>query len=146
MTFRTIKGLNGRGVTFESALYHGFYIASVGGKLILTETPDKNAASFNTEKIAEGGQIAAETIKSAKVRKTVRMYAVGDTVEADDIRIRATLDNGSKVTIKDGIKLDLPADVTAATGKKELKVTYSYMGNEYEATVVINVVDKEYKD
>ena len=146
MTFRTIKGLNGRGVTFESALYHGFYIASVGGKLILTETPDKNAASFNTEKIAEGGQIAAETIKSAKVRKTVRMYAVGDTVAANDIRIRATLDNGSKVTIKDGIKLDLPVDVTAATGKKELKVTYSYMGNEYEATVVINVVDKDYKD
>ena len=74
------------------------------------------------------------------------MYAVGDTVEADDIRIRATLENGKKVTIKDGIKLDLPVDVTAATGKKELKVTYSYMGSEYEATVVINVVDKEYKD
>lgn len=146
MTFRTIKGLNGRGVTFESALYHGYYIASVGGKLILTESPDKNAASFNTEKIAEGGQLAAETIKKAKARKTVRMYAVGETVSDGDIRIRATLDNGSKVTIKDGIKLEIPADVTAAAGKKELKVTYSYMGNEYETTVVINVVDKDYKD
>ncbi|MBO5617446.1 MAG: bacterial Ig-like domain-containing protein, partial [Pseudobutyrivibrio sp.] len=146
MTFRTIKGLNGKGVTFESALYHGYYIASVGGKLILTESPDKNAASFSTEKIAEGGTLAAEVITKAKVRKSVRMYAVGDTVAANDIRIRATLDNGKKVTIKDGIKLEVGADVTATTGKKELKVTYSYMGNEYEATVVINVVDKEYKN
>ena len=46
MTFRTILGLTGEGVTFESVLYHGFYLASHDRDLILTSKPLANEATF----------------------------------------------------------------------------------------------------
>ena len=145
MTFRTIKGLAGDGVTFESALYHGYYLASVNGKLILTEEPEADEATFFTEKVAEGTVKAAEVVKTSKVQKSVRMYVVGEEVKTDDIRIRATLENGKKVTINEGLKVTVPEDVTAETGKKTITVSYEFCGTEYEAEVTINVVDKAYR-
>lgn len=145
MTFRTIKGLTGEGVTFESTLHHGFYLASVKGELVLTDSPVATEATFFTSKVSEGGQLAAEVIRSAKVRKTVRMYTVGEEVKTNDIRIRATLENGKKITIKETILADVAEDITATAGDKTVKVTYDYMGITYEAEVVIHVVGKEYK-
>lgn len=145
MTFRTIKGLTGEGVTFESALYHGYYLASVDGKLILTEEPEADEATFFTEKVAEGTVKAAEVVKTAKVQKSVRMYVVGETVKTDDIRIRAILENGKKVTINEGLRVVIPEDITAETGRKTITVSYEFCGTEYEAEVTINVVDKAYR-
>ena len=145
MTFRTIKGLAGDGVTFESALHHGYYLASVNGKLILTEEPEADEATFFTEKVAEGTVKAAEVVKTSKVQKSVRMYVVGEKVKTDDIRVRATLENGKRVTINEGLKISAPEDITAETGKKTITVSYEFCGTEYEAEVVINVVDKAYR-
>ena len=145
MTFRTIKGLSGKGVTFESALHHGYYLASVNGKLILTEEPEADEATFFTEKVAEGTVKASEVVKSSRVQKSVRMYVVGETVKTDDIRIRATLENGKRVTIKDNLNITVPEDITAETGKKTITVSYEFCGTEYEAQVTINVVDKDYR-
>lgn len=145
MTFRTIKGLAGEGVTFESCKYHGFYLASVKGDLILTDSPDEESATFFTEKIEQEGIKASEVVTSAKAQKSVRMYVVGETIDTKDIRVRAKLENGKKVTIKDGIKLDVPADTTAKAGAKKLTVSYEYMGNTYETELTIQVVDKSYR-
>ena len=51
MTFRTILGLTGEGVTFESVLYPGYYLASHANDLILTSTPIAEEATFNVKKL-----------------------------------------------------------------------------------------------
>ena len=51
MTFRTILGLNGEGVTFESVLYQGYYLTSHDRDLILSSKPDPNEASFKVKKL-----------------------------------------------------------------------------------------------
>ena len=52
MTFRTILGLKGEGVTFESVLYPGYYLASHANDLILTSTPIAEEAVFNVKKLS----------------------------------------------------------------------------------------------
>ena len=47
MTFRTLLGLTGEGVTFESILYQGYYLSSYNGDLILTSNPVPEEATFN---------------------------------------------------------------------------------------------------
>ena len=146
MTFRTIVGLSGEGVTFESLLYHGYYLASVDGDLILTSEPDEDAATFNVNTVSVAGDDSVSTgIESARAEKTTRMYIVGDEVATDDVRIVATLADGSTVVITDDIALSVPKNATKTTGEKELTVTYSYSGVEYTATVNIQVVDKKYR-
>ncbi len=146
MTFRTIVGLSGEGVTFESLLYHGYYLASVDGDLILTSEPDEDAATFNVNTVSVAGDDSVSAgIESARAEKTTRMYTVGDKVATDDVRIVATLADGSTVVITDDIELSVPKNATKTTGEKELTVTYSYSGVEYTATVNIQVVDKKYR-
>ena len=52
MTFRTILGLNGEGVTFESVLYEGHYLTSHDRDLILSSKPDPNEATFKVKTLA----------------------------------------------------------------------------------------------
>ena len=47
MTFRTLLGLKGEGVTFESILYQGYYLSSHNRDLILTSNPVDEEATFN---------------------------------------------------------------------------------------------------
>ena len=49
MTFRTILGLTGQGVTFESILYQGFYLSSHDKDLILTSEPIPEEATFTVK-------------------------------------------------------------------------------------------------
>ena len=46
MTFRTLYGMNGEGVTFESVQYPGYYMTSRDGALYLEQDPDPEAATF----------------------------------------------------------------------------------------------------
>lgn len=146
MTFRTIEGLSGSGVTFESVLYHGYYLASVDGDLILTSEPDAESATFNVNTLSVAGDTSvAESVDSAHAEKTDRMYAVGETVDTDDVRVVATLANGSVVIITDGVTIEDASDATKTTGSKTLNVSYTYGGVEYETTVNIRVVDGKYR-
>ncbi|MBR1622786.1 MAG: bacterial Ig-like domain-containing protein, partial [Pseudobutyrivibrio sp.] len=145
MTFRTIEGLAGEGVTFESVLHHGYYLASKDGDLILTSEPGDEEATFNVSTVSVAGDTSVATkVASARVEKTKRMYAVGDEISAKDIRVIATLENNTRVIIKENITVDVPADATATAGTKKLNVKYTYDGTEYESTVTVQVVDKEY--
>ncbi len=47
MTFRTILGLTGEGVTFESIIYPGHYLTSQDRDLILASNPDAKKATFS---------------------------------------------------------------------------------------------------
>ncbi len=50
-TFKTLMGLNGEGVTFESVKYPGKYLTLVDGVAVLTDGSDKDACSFIIEKV-----------------------------------------------------------------------------------------------
>ena len=51
MTFRTILGLTGEGVTFESITYPGHYLTSQDRDLILSSNPDAKKATFTIKTI-----------------------------------------------------------------------------------------------
>lgn len=146
MTFRTIEGLAGTGVTFESVLYHGYYLASVDGDLILTSDPDTKAATFEVSSIDSEGKLTNPNVEvsSSKVQKTKRMYTTGQTVDTSDIRVRATLSNGKIVTISD-VEVDMTSVDMSVVGSKKIKVTYEYAGTRYDDEVTIKVVDKSYR-
>ena len=50
MTFKTIFGLTGEDVTFESALCQGHYLTSQNNDLILTSKPNPDEATFKVKK------------------------------------------------------------------------------------------------
>ena len=52
MTFRTILGLSGNGVSFESVLLPGFYLSSSKKDLILTSKPIAEEATFNVRSLS----------------------------------------------------------------------------------------------
>ena len=52
MTFRTILGLSGNGVSFESVLLPGFYLSSSKKDLILTSKPIAEEATFNVRTLS----------------------------------------------------------------------------------------------
>ena len=45
-TFRTVAGLSGNGISFESVLLPGMYLTLSGGEASLTDGADAAAASF----------------------------------------------------------------------------------------------------
>ena len=53
MTFRTLLGFIGKGVTFESVLYPGHYLTSRDQKLILTSKPTDEEATFNVKTLKD---------------------------------------------------------------------------------------------
>lgn len=98
MTFRTYKGLNGKGVTFESVKYPGYFLVSDDGSLSLTAEPDKNQASF----------IVETNIKMSgfQALKTKRMYAQGDVLDVSDIQVTLYPEVGIPIyLLSDNIKL-----------------------------------------
>ena len=52
MTFRTVLGLSGDGVSFESVLLPGFYLSSSNKDLILTSKPNAEEATFNVRSLS----------------------------------------------------------------------------------------------
>lgn len=51
MTFRTLSGYNGKGVTFESVAYPGNYMAVEDGKLVLVDYYDSDEVYLRRHKM-----------------------------------------------------------------------------------------------
>ncbi len=132
MTFRTLEGFAGKGVTFESVAYPGYYVASRGGSLILTKDPSDAEATFE---VSRGVDIA-----SIRAEKTKRDYKIGETVTDSDIRVWVTYGDGTQALTKD-FKADLSKVDTKTAGKKTLTVTYKEENVEKTCDVTIDVYD-----
>ena len=141
MTFRTLTGLVGEGVTFESVLHPGYYLVSRNGDLLLAkaDTVSKEEATFFVSTEA-----AADSYSPATVQKTTRLYTVGEKLDTDDIRI--TVQNGSgQYTVVEQYTTNAPEIDMSTTGEKTLTVTYECGGERYRAEVTITVVDADYR-
>lgn len=138
MTFRTYKGLNGKGVTFESVKYPGYFLVSDDGSLSLTAEPDKNQASF----------IVETNIKMSgfQALKTKRMYAQGDVLDVSDIQVTLYPEVGIPIyLLSDKYKTNADTVDMSETGDKTITVTYTDNdGNSYQDDIVITVVEPEY--
>lgn len=136
MSFRTLEGFAGEGVTFESVQYPGYYMVSRDGALYLEQDPDAEAATFyvSTEKGAVSGDVL----------KTTRLYTAGDELNDDDIRISVNTDDGKTETVTEYTTNADEIDMST-TGTKTLKVSYEYNGEQLEGSVTITVVDADYR-
>lgn len=133
MTFRSLEGFSGSGVTFESVSKPGYYLTSKDGDLVLDNHPSAEACTF---------QVDTDTsVSSLKVMKTKRMYTVGSTLNTDDIRITAAYENGDTKRITEYTTNADTIDMST-TGKKSLVITYVENGTTVKETVTIRVVDK----
>lgn len=63
MTFRTLKGFSGTGVTLESVAKPGYFVVSENGKLVLSQNPDLEKCSFTIQEKQSG----EETLKPVAV-------------------------------------------------------------------------------
>lgn len=133
ITFRTLEGFAGHGVTFESVYKPGYYLASVDGDLVLTKNPADEACSFDVD--------TESAVSSLKVQKTKRMYTVGSKLNTDDIRIKATYENGDTKWVTDFTTDADKIDMSKA-GKKTLTVTYTEDGETLTEKITIRVVEK----
>lgn len=133
ITFRTLEGFAGHGVTFESVYKPGYYLASVDGDLVLTKNPADEACSFDVD--------TESAVSSLKVQKTKRMYTVGSELNTDDIRIKATYENGDTKWVTDFTTNADEIDMSKA-GKKTLTVTYTEDGETLTEKITIRVVEK----
>lgn len=142
MTFKTVEGLAGYGVTFESVVYPGYYLVSREGKLYIAKEAEAEEATFFVS--TEATQDKVQAAQDAQVLKTTRFYTVGEKLDVKDIRVFVTLPNGKTETIKEVTTNAAEIDMKT-TGEKTLRVTYSYDGVEYTKDVKITVVEKEYR-
>ena len=142
MTFKTVEGLAGYGVTFESVVYPGYYLVSREGKLYFAKDAEAEEATFFVS--TEAVQDKVQAVQDAQVLKTTRFYTVGEKLDVKDIRVFVTLPNGKTETIKEVTTNASKIDMNT-TGEKNLEVTYSYDGTEYTKDVKITVVDESYR-
>lgn len=138
MMFRTLNGFAGSGVTFESAMYPGYYLASRNGELIVTKTATKEEVTFF---VSSDDNVSVE---KTSVMKTKRFYTEGDTLTTGDIRVMVYLDNGEKEIIR-AVKTNADKLDMSVAGDKELEVTFEYHGKEYTRTINIHVVSAKFK-
>lgn len=136
MSFRTLEGLSGEGVTFESVYYPGYYMVSRNGALYLEQDPDAEAATFYVSTDQGAG--------SGDVLKTTRLYTAGEQLDTDDIRILVKTDDGRTEVVTDYTTNAAEIDMST-TGTKTLKVSYEYNGEHLEGSVTITVVDADYR-
>lgn len=136
MTFHTLEGFAGEGVTFESVYYPGYYMVSRDGALYLEQNPDAEEATFyvSTEQGASSGEVL----------KTTRLYTAGEDLNTDDIRVLVNTDDGKTVEVEEFTTNAADIDMST-TGTKELIISYEYNGQVMEDSVTITVVDADYR-
>lgn len=142
MTFKTVEGLTGYGVTFESVVYPGYYLVSREGKLFVSKDAEKEEATFFVSTEAKNDE--AQAAQDAEVLKTTRFYTAGEKLNTDDIKVLVTLPNGKTEIVKD-YKTNAADLNMKEPGEKTLEVTYTYDGTEYTKTVKITVVEADYR-
>lgn len=138
MTYRTLEGFAGSGVTFESVKYPGYYLTSQDGALTLTDGTDADACTFNIS--SEQPKMSA--VSSVTAQKTVRTYQQGSPFGMDDLRLIVKYENGSSRIIKDkfAFKTDASQIDTSKAGKQTLKITYREYGKTYTKEIPITVL------
>lgn len=129
MTFRSLEGFAGYGVTLESVKYPGKYLVSERGKLVLSEKPDIDQCTFTTN--------LPKKITRIKTEKTKRTYLTGDKFTANDIRVFAFYEDGTSKKVSGFITNGSQID-TKKAGKKNLIV--SYTEKEITKTVVVPII------
>lgn len=135
MTFRTLKGFAGYGVTFESVYMPGWYLINEDGRLKLTTEIDPEACTFTIE-----SDLSAENV-SVEVLKTKRTYTVGSELNTDDIRITANVGNGTEYQIGNfttnasEIDMDQP-------GTQTLTVSCTVRGETFTDEIPIRIVNQ----
>lgn len=142
MTFRTLDGLAGYGVTFESVSTPGYYLTSEFGKLKISNTPDPLEATFEVEADTVKPTVVKkmEILEKIEVLKKVRTYKVGEALNTDDIRIIAIAKNGNEKEVTKYTTNAKQIDMNKA-GDKVLTVTYTEGGITKSADIKIHVVD-----
>lgn len=142
MTFKTVEGLTGYGVTLESVVYPGYYLVSREGKLFVSKDAEKEEATFFVSTEAKNDE--AQAAQDAEVLKTTRLYTAGEKLNTDDIKVIVTLPNGKAEAVKDYETNAADLDMKKP-GEKTLEVTYTYDGTEYTKNVKITVVEEDYR-
>lgn len=134
MTFRTLEGFAGSGVTFESVAYPGYYLTSENGKLLLKQNPDSKACTFSVTD--------TRTMTGITARKTTRSYITGESLQASDIRLTVLYDDGTDQTITSSYTTDAAKIDMSKAGKKTLTVSYTEKGITKTAAIEITVLSK----
>lgn len=116
MTFRTLKGFAGNGVTFESVAYPGYYLTSKNGTLTVSQNPAAAECTFNV--------LPGKDVESLSIQKTVRGYETGSKINDNDIRIKVKYDDGTTESVKNGFTTDAASIDTSTPGVKKLTVSY----------------------
>lgn len=135
MTFRTLKGFTGEGVTFESVYMPGYFLTNVNGNLRLMTDPASEDCTFYVE-----SDIPAEE-RAMEVLKTKRTYTVGDELNVNDIRITLSTQSGEEQRIAE-FKTNADQINMSKPGKKTLTVSCEFGGKTFTQDVKIRVVEK----
>ncbi len=134
MTFRTLEGFAGRGVTFESVAYPGYYLVSKDGKLSVSKEPEASECTFEVSPDAKVASVSAQ--------KTTRAYEIGAKVDDNDIRIKVKYDNGTTRTLTRDFTTNAASIDTKKAGTKSLKISYKEKGVVTECEIPITVRSK----
>lgn len=137
MTFRTLSGYNGTGVTFESVAYPGNYMAVEDGKLVLVDYYDSDECVF---------EIASkENVASIAAQKTTRAYKAGSALSTNDIRLKVTYEDGTTQWKTDGFTTNASAIDMTTAGTKTLTISYTDKGVTKTYDVPVTVYTTEQK-
>lgn len=134
MTFRTLEGFAGTGVTFESVAYPGTYMASVDGKLVLVDYYDKEECVFEVAPKADVTVISAEKAK--------RTYEAGSSINVNDIRLKVCYDDGTFKWLTSGFSTNADSIDMNTTGMKSLTVSFTEKKVTNICSIPITVYEK----
>ncbi len=143
MTFRTLKGMAGYGVTFESVAKPGYYLVSLENGMELSSQPEPEQATFVVDTESDEDYMNSIDAVSIEALKKVRTYAVGDTLITDDIRVTAELKNGGRMEVTGYTTNAASVDMSTA-GEKVLTVSYTRNGSVFTDDIIIYVADMTY--
>lgn len=135
MTFRTLKGFDGYGVTFESVYMPGSYLTNVNGDLQLSANPDPADCTFFVE------SDIPEQERNMEVLKTKRVYTVGSELNTDDIRVTLTTAGGEEQRITDFTTNAQEIDMSQP-GRQNLVVSCEVGGTVFTQNVEIRIVNE----
>ena len=138
MTFRTLNGFAGYGVTFESVYMPGYYLVSENGDLKLSNDPDAEACTFTVQSDSENA--SAENTEM-EVLKTKRTYTVGSELNTDDIRVTLTTAGGEKQRISD-YNVDTSEVDMNQVGRYSLTVSCEIQGETVSRDITIRIVNE----
>lgn len=136
MTFRTLKGFKGSGVTFESVAYPGYYLTSQDGELVLDDGTDARSCTF----YVSGGKPMTK-VSSVTAQKTKRSYLQGSPFSLDDLRLIVKYEDGTFRNPQGDLAFETNASQidTGKTGSQTLKIQYSELDSESGKTNTKNL-------